>query len=182
MNQLLGTAALAFAFSSTVIALQEPAGRSPVPGKKPPSAAAPFIGAAAMDGLAEVEHGRLATQHASSPDVKRFAQKMVDDHSKAGDGLKGLASKKNVALETELDDQHQAVQDKLAKLKGAAFDSAYMAHMVTAHLKAVALFQQEAKGGQDPEIKAWAAKTLPMLQEHLKVASSINATVKKAGL
>ena len=135
-----------------------------------------------MDGLAEVEHGRLATLHASSPEVKRFAQKMVEDHSKAGDELKRLASQKNVDIETDFEDQHTATQDKLAQLQGAAFDSAYMAHMVTAHLKAVALFQQEAKGGQDPEIKAWAAKTLPMLQEHLKVASSINATVKKAGV
>jgi putative membrane protein len=184
MKQLIGAVALACAFTWSVLAGQEPAATKPrpVPGEKPPSADAPFIGNAAMDGLAEVEHGRLATQNASAPDVKQFAQRMVADHSKAGDELKGLASQKDVTLATKLDRQHRAMQDKLAKLKGAAFDKAYMAHMVTAHLQAVALFQQEAKGGQDPEVKAWAAKTLPTLQEHLKMASSINATVSKAGM
>jgi len=134
-----------------------------------------------MDGLAEVELGRLASQNASSPDVKRFAQRMVDDHSKASDELKGLASQKDVALATKLDDQHRAVQQKLAQLKGAAFDQAYMAHMATAHLKAVALFQEEAKTGKDADVKAWAAKMLPTLQEHLKVASSLSASLGKAG-
>jgi putative membrane protein len=179
VRRLIGPLALACAFTWTVIASQEPATKPP--GAKPASADAPFIGTAAMDGLAEVEHGRLATQNAASPDVKQFAQRMVDDHSKAGDELKGLASQKDVTLATKLDDQHRAVQDKLAKLKGAAFDKAYMGQVVTAHLQAVALFQQEAKGGQDPDVKAWAAKTLPTLQEHLKMASSINAAVSKPG-
>ena len=182
MTRLIGSVALFCAFTSTVMAGQEPGkSRPPVPGKTPPTADAPFIGAAAMDGLAEVELGRLASQNASSPDVKRFAQRMVDDHSKAGDELKGLASQKDVALAAKLDDEHRAVQQRLAKLKGPAFDQAYMAHMATAHLKAVALFQEEAKAGKDADVKAWAAKTLPTIQEHLKVASSLNAAVSKAG-
>ena len=180
MIQLFRPVALACVFACTAFASQQAPATKPVRGDKPPTAAAPFIGAAAMDGLAEVEHGRLAAQNASSPEVKRFAQRMVDDHSKAAGELKGLAAKKEVALETELDDQHQATQDQLAKLKGAAFDKAYMSHMVKAHLEAVAQFQQEAKAGQDADVKAWAAKTLPTLQEHLKLASSINATVGKA--
>ena len=183
MKQLFGPVALACALTWTVIASQDPAATKPEPvrGQKPASAAAPFVGTAAMDGLAEVEHGRLATQNASSPDVKQFAQRMVDDHSKAGEELKALAAQKEVTLATKMDDQHRAMHDKLAKLKAAAFDKAYMGHMVTAHLQAVALFQQEAKGGQDPDVKAWAAKTLPTLQEHLKMASSINAKVSKTG-
>ena len=177
MKHLLGPVALACAFMGPVIASQD----KPRPGEKPPSADAPFIGAAAMDGMAEVEHGRLATQNASSPDVKQFAQRMVDDHSRAADELKQAAAKKDVALATQLDDQHRAMQRKLASLKGAAFDKAYMDHMVTAHLKAIALFQQEAKEGQDPDIKAWAAKTMPTLQDHLKLASVIKTTLGKAG-
>ena len=181
MRRLIGSIALACAFTCSVTADQEPAkSRPPVPGQSPPTADAPFIGAAAMDGMAEVELGRLASQNASSPDVKRFAQRMVDDHSKAADELKGLASKRDVALATKLDDEHRAVHQKLARLKGATFDQAYMAHMATAHLKAVALFQEEAKAGKDADVKAWAAKTLPTIQEHLKVASSLNATVNKA--
>ena len=182
MRRLIGTVALACAFTSTVMAGQEPAkSRPPVPGKTPPTADAPFIGAAAMDGLAEVELGRLASQNASSPEVKRLAQRMVADHSKAGDELKQLATRKDVALATKLDDEHRAVQEKLSTLKGVAFDQAYMAHTATSHLKAVALFQEEAKTGKDVDVKAWAAKFLPTIQEHLKVASALNASINKIG-
>ena len=82
-----------------------------------------------------------------------------------------------MTLPTELDAKHKAVQDRLSKMKGAAFDRAYMAHMVTAHQQAVALFQKQANGGKDPEAKAWAAKILPTLQEHLKMARGVNAKV-----
>jgi putative membrane protein len=177
MKQLFGAIAVACACMWTVGAGQQRPETKP--GAKPASPDAPFIGTAAMDGLAEVDYGRLATQNASSADVKKFAQRMVDAHQKAGDELKGLASRKDVALAEKLDDEHRAMHDSLAKLNGAAFDKAYMAHMVKAHLQAVAPFQQEAKSGQDPDVKAWAAKTLPTLQEHLKTASSINATITR---
>ena len=75
-----------------------------------------------------------------------------------------------MTLPTELDAKHKAMQDKLSKLKGQAFDKAYMTHMVTAHKQAVTLFQQEAKSGKDAETKAFAEKTLPTLQAHLKMA------------
>ena len=104
---------------------------------------------------------------------------MVTDHGKANDELKGLASKKNVTLPTELDAKHKAMHDKLAKMKGEAFDRAYMAHMVTAHQQAVTLFERESKTGKDEDAKAWAGKTLPTLQEHLKMARSISG--KTAG-
>jgi len=137
-----------------------------------------FMKTAAMDGMAEVEHGRLAAQNAASDEVKQFAQRMVDDHGKANDELKALASQKNVTLPTELDAKHKAMQDKLSKLKGQAFDKAYMTHMVTAHKQAVTLFQQEAKSGKDAETKAFAEKTLPTLQEHLKMAQGISGKSK----
>ena len=142
------------------------------------AADATFMRQAANDGMAEVEHGRLAAKNASSADVKQFGQQMVDDHGKANGELKGLASKKSVTLPATMDAKHQAMQDKLAKMTGASFDSAYMAHMVAAHAQAVALFQKEAKGGADPDAKAWAAKTLPTLQEHHKMAQSIHAKLK----
>jgi putative membrane protein len=183
MKTLVGSIALACVFTWALAAGQEPAATQPrpAPGAKPASPDAPFIGTAAMDGLAELEHGRLATRNASSPQVKRFAQRMVDDHQKAGDELHRLASQKEITLATKLDDQHQVTQNDLAKLTGAAFDKAYMAHMVKAHLQAVALFEQEVKNGQDANVKAWAARMLPTLQEHVKLASAVNATVSKTG-
>jgi predicted outer membrane protein len=75
----------------------------------------------------------LAAENAASSEVKQFGQRMVDDHGKANAELKGLASQKNVVLPTELDAKHKAMQDGLSKLKGPAFDDAYMAHMASAH-------------------------------------------------
>ena len=193
MKQLIGVLSLAWLVAATSLVGQKPTpagpGKAGTPGshasgghpaKESAAADAMFIRTAAMDGMAEVEHGRLAAQHAAHDEVKQFGQRMVDDHSKAGDELKGLASQKSVTLPTELGAKHQAVQDKLSKLKGAAFDRAYMGHMVTAHQQAVALFQKEASGGKDADAKAWAAKTLPPLQEHLKMARGINAKVTAA--
>ena len=183
MKQLIGLVALVYVFTAAGNASQNPAAKpkTALPGEKPASEGAPFIGTAAMDSLAEVELGRLAAQRASSADVKRFAQKMATEHSKALDELKAMASQKNVVLATELDRQHREFRDKLATLEGAAFDSAYMDQMATAHLKSVALFQQEAREGQDHDIKKWAARTLPMLQEHLKAASSLKAAGSRTG-
>jgi putative membrane protein len=87
-----------------------------------------------------------------------------------------------VPLPAELDAKHNAMQNKLSKMQGAAFDRGYMAHMVTAHQQAVAMFQREATGVKDADAKAWASKTLPTLQEHLKMARAVNmATAKTAG-
>ena len=144
----------------------------------PTSADSTFMKTAAMAGMAEVEHGKLAAENAASSDVKQFGQKMVDDHGKTNTELKSLASQKNVTLPTELDAKHQAMQDQLSKLQGAAFDSAYMAHMVAAHKEAVTLFQNEAKTGKDPEIKAFAEAKVPTVQQHLKMAQDLSAKHK----
>ncbi len=183
MKRLINVVVIAVALIGTVVG-QEPSARpaQDSAGAKAATADALFMRTAAIDGLAEVEHGRLATQNAAAADVKQFAQRMVDDHSKAGEELKALAADKQVTLPTELDQKHRAMQDKLAKLKGGAFDKAYMSHMVMAHQQAVALFQGEARAGKDSDAKAWAAKTLPVLQEHYKLARDVNAAMVKKGL
>jgi putative membrane protein len=131
-----------------------------------------FVMDAAMGGMAEVELGQLATEKAQSEQVKQFAQRMVTDHGKANDELKSLAQSKNISLPTDSGAKHKATKDRLAKLSGSAFDRAYMQEMVADHRKDVSEFQREAKGGKDPDVKAWAAKTLPTLQEHMQMAQS----------
>ena len=139
-----------------------------------------FVKEAAMGGMAEVDLGQLAASKASSPDVKQFGQRMVDDHGKANDELKSWASQKSVNLPTELDAKHKAEHAKLEKLSGDAFDRAYMSAMVADHNKDVAEFQKQSKSAKDPDLKAWAAKTLPTLQDHQKSAKEINAKVSGA--
>lgn len=138
-----------------------------------------FITKAAQDGLAEVKLGQLAVQKASNSDVKTFAQQMSDDHSKANDELKQIATSKNVTFPTDVDAKQQAMYDRLSKLSGAEFDRAFMQDMVTDHRATISEFRRESKSGTDPDVKAWAAKTLPTLERHLQMAESTHSKVKK---
>jgi len=126
--------------------------------------------AAAEGGLAEVELGKLAKEHASNADVKKFADRMVDDHGKANDELEGILKQKGMTAPTALKGKEKSTYDRLAKLNGAAFDRAYMEDMVKDHEKDVKEFERESTSGKDPDFKAFAGKTLPTLQEHLKMA------------
>src|SRR6185369_2414150 len=114
-------------------------------------------------------------------DVKAFGQRMVDDHSRAGNELKSLAAQKNVTLPTALDQQHQADVDKLSKLSGAAFDREYMSMMVKDHVEDVAEFEREAATGSDSDVKAWAGRTVPTLRQHLQMAQDAAAKVGATG-
>jgi len=129
-----------------------------------------FITKAAEGGMAEVEMGQLAVQHASSEKVKAFGQRMIDDHSKANDELKKIASQKGVTLPSTIDAKSKAAIDRLSKLNGAEFDRAYMQEMVKDHHEDVAEFQKEAQSGDDADVKDFASKTVPTLQDHLKMA------------
>jgi putative membrane protein len=139
-----------------------------------------FVMDAAKGGMAEVELGKLAVDKASNPDVKKFGQRMMDDHSKGNDELKATASRKNMTLPAGPDAKQKAMYDRLAKLSGAAFDRAYMQAMVADHVTDVAAFKREAQTGKDPEIKAFAAKTLPTLEDHLKMARTTDNQVVRA--
>jgi putative membrane protein len=139
-----------------------------------------FIREAAEGGLAEVELGKLATEKASNPEVKNFAQRMVQDHSKANEELKEVASKEGVTLPDHLNAKDKALKERLSKLNGPAFDRAYMENMVKDHKKDVAEFNRESTNGKDNDVKQFAGKTLPTLKEHLKQAESIEPNVKTA--
>jgi putative membrane protein len=140
-----------------------------------------FVMKVAKGGMAEVELGKLAVDKASSDAVKKFGQRMVDDHGKANDELQALARSKNITLPPGIGPQEQAMRDRLMKLSGPAFDQAYMKAMVSDHVKDVNEFKIESKSGQDPDVKAWAAKTLPTLEEHLKMARDTNGVVGTSG-
>ena len=162
------------------------AGQQPTPNKTTTAKAGGasdtmFVKNAAKGGLAEVELGQLAADHASSDEVKKFGQRMVTDHGKANDELKSLAQKKSITLPTEIDAKDKAFHDRLAKLTGAAFDRAYMQHMLADHRKDVNEFKHESTAGKDPDVKEWASKTLPTLEEHLKLAQDANKAVGTSG-
>jgi putative membrane protein len=132
-----------------------------------------FMKEAAQCGMSEVALGQLAAERASSSDVKKFGQRMIDDHSKAGDELKQLASQKHVDLPQDLSAKDKATRATLEKLSGEQFDQAYMKDMVKDHKRDVSDFRRESKSAQDPDVKKFAAQTLPTLEDHLKQAESI---------
>jgi putative membrane protein len=134
-----------------------------------------FVSKVAMDGATEVEFGRLAAQKAKSPDVKRFAQRMVNDHSKADAELKQLVSNTGMTIPVGMSEGQKTERDRLAKLSGDEFDKEYMSMMSAAHDKAVAAFEEESREGSVPDVKTWATKTLPTLKEHQALAKDILA-------
>jgi putative membrane protein len=133
-----------------------------------------FAMEAAMGGMMEVELGRVAAAKGASDEVRQFGQRMVDDHSKANSELMQIASGKGMTLPTAPDPKHQAEMQKLTSLSGEKFDKEYVKMMLKDHKKDVAEFQKEAGRGMDAEIKAFAASTLPTLQEHLQMIQRIN--------
>jgi putative membrane protein len=138
---------------------------------------ATFVKTAALDGMTEVELGKLAASKSNTSDVKRFAQKMVQDHGQANQQLTAIARSKGLPLPTKLDAQHEAMVKELSAKSGAAFDSAYASHMAKAHTKAVALFEAAAQSS-DAELAAFAKQTLPTLQQHEQLANNLNASVE----
>ena len=134
---------------------------------------AKFLKDAADGGMAEVELGQLAVQKAASPQVKQFAQRMVEDHGKANDQVHELALQKSIRLPKRPSSKNAAAKAQLEKLSGDQFDQAYMADMVADHKKDVADFQRESSAAHDPAVKTFATQILPTLQDHLKQAQSI---------
>jgi putative membrane protein len=172
MNQALGRtflAALALALATGIYAADKK-GDGKLSGND-----RNFVTAAAEDGHAEVELGKIAQQNGSSAAVKQFGQRMIDDHTKAGKELETIATKLGMTPPKGPGSKQQADIKKFSKLTGEKFDREYAGHMVKDHEKAVALFEKQAKNGDAAELKDFASKTLPTLQEHLKMARDLSA-------
>src|SRR5436305_333566 len=140
-----------------------------------------FVKNAAIGGMAEVELGKLAQQNGHSPDVKSFGARMVQDHSRANDQLTNIAKERGVQLPQQLDTEHMAMRDRLAKLQGDAFDRAYMKMMVADHDKDVKEFRRQAQTGQDRELKRFARETLTVIEQHDQLAHNIERSMVAVG-
>lgn len=129
-----------------------------------------FVIAAADGAMLEIMLGQVAQQNANSQDVKDFGIMMVNDHSKGNDELKKLADVKNITLPERLGKENQKTFDEISGKAGREFDEAYMEYMVKDHKNDIDLFKKEADKGMDPEIKAWAAGKVAVLEHHLDMA------------
>jgi putative membrane protein len=129
-----------------------------------------FVNKARNAGLAEVKAGEIAAQRAQDAKVKAFAQRIIDDHNKANRQLEDLAKRKGWEIATTIDENCQKELDRISAATAQEFDRMYMEGQLKAHEAAVKLFEKESQIGQDQDLKAWAVKTLPTLQEHLQLA------------
>jgi putative membrane protein len=136
-----------------------------------------FIANAAKGNRAEVTLGKMVESKTKDPSVRQFAQQMVKDHTTALNELTQLAQSKNITLPEGLPDDATALQSKLSSATGKALDKDYMDSMVDDHKKDVSEFQDASQNAKDPDVKQWAAKTLPTLQAHLQKAEQIAAKV-----
>jgi len=129
-----------------------------------------FIQKAANGGQQEVENGKMAEKQGKSADVKRIGARMVADHTKANKELTELANRKGVKFDTR--------GVRAQNIGAADFDRQYLKLLEVDHKNDIAEFQKEAKSGDDRDLKAWAAKTLPTLQGHLAMVEDAMRKVK----
>jgi putative membrane protein len=137
-----------------------------------------FAVEAASGGMMEVQLGELAQQKAASKAVKDFGAMMVKDHSKANDELKSLAGNKNITLPPAPGEDHMDHIKKLSEKSGKEFDKDYMKMMVDDHQEDIDNFEKCSKDAKDADLKAFAAKTLPVLREHLAAAKKVRDGLK----
>jgi putative membrane protein len=127
----------------------------------------------AIGGRHEVELGKLAGDRAQDADVKTFARRMVDDHTKSHQKVLQLAKTHRVAIPKDPDPDQRAVRAQLEKLRGETFDLAYINAQVGDHQATAHLLEHEIGSGQDARTKALAMETLPTVLNHLEAARAI---------
>jgi putative membrane protein len=149
---------------------------------KVPSADEQFLKDAAAGGMMEVELGKIAADKAVNDQVKAFGKQMQEDHGKANDELKTLAANKGVQIPTALSGKHKRTVDRLSKLSNAEFDRQYMRTMIDDHKEDLKAFQREADKGKDPDVKQFASKYVPMIQNHLEMAQATGKQLKVASV
>lgn len=132
-----------------------------------------FLQDAAADGLAEVQMGKMALSTSTDENVKALAQRIVDDHTKANDAIKGLAQSRSVTLPTSPGSDAQKQGKKLEGLKGSPFDEAWSKDMVDDHKNAIKMFTKEGKQTKDAELQQFVTSTLPALKSHLDASQQL---------
>jgi putative membrane protein len=141
--------------------------------KQKPLDAGTFVAKAASASMFEIKSSQLAQEKAQRAGVKQLAEHLIRDHTKANEELKAIARQKNYTLPAQMDPQCQECYERVANARGEAFDATFVQEQVKAHREAIKLFEQASKTLDDPELKAWAAKTLPTLKQHLRQAEAL---------
>jgi putative membrane protein len=138
-----------------------------------------FAAAASSGGLAELNISQIGQQRATDPELKRFSQQMIQEHTQLNSELMNALAQRRIAVPQTIDSRAQFCAESLAGLSGEEFDKCDAKAQLVAHMDSVAIFEAEAHRGQDPVIKAVAAKALPKIKEHLKMIKPIAMRYEK---
>ncbi|MGE0118406.1 MAG: DUF4142 domain-containing protein [Dongiaceae bacterium] len=137
-----------------------------------------FFRGALGGGKAEVALGELASEKADSPDVRQYGQRLAQDHAGANEKLLEIARQKQLDEPADLPPDAKQLIERLSSLSGPEFDRQYIMEMVSGHETTIASFEQQAEGGQDADLKSFAAEALPTLRGHLDQARTIQASLQ----
>ncbi len=137
-----------------------------------------FLKEAAEGGMLEVRLGKLASEKGRSEVVKQFGERMVQAHSQADQELRQIAAQKGAALPPEMSHHENSQANRLEKAGGVKFDKEYAKHMVKDHKKDIKEYEKAAQNVSDPQLRAFAQKNLPVLQEHERLARQMEESVK----
>jgi putative membrane protein len=144
--------------------------------------AANFVTLAAQSDMFEIQSSKVALQRSSDPAVKKFAQMMIDAHTKTTATLKGLiADQGNLSPPTALSSDLQAKVDALGSVSPADFDKSYLDDQIDGHQSTLNVMQRYAKDGDQEPLKQFAAHTAPTVQQHLDKAKSLRDALNKSG-
>jgi putative membrane protein len=169
MNRMLtAMASMAFLFGAVALRADE----DTKPAQKPFDDAA-FVKKAASGGLHEVALGKIAEAKGMTEGVKKLGAKLVADHTKANAELAKAATAAGLAVPEMMSEKHMKMVEKFAKYEGTDFDQAFLQHAIHDHKQDIADFKQASKEAKNPSIKAFAAMTLPVIEEHLHIAEKL---------
>lgn len=160
----------------TTMLLVMPLGTAVAKPAAPPEPAS-FLGEAAGGQQHEIELGQFAMQKAANEQVKQFGTRMVQDHQKALQEIRQLATKEGMPLRVQSSQQHAQQKAELSKLSGKEFDRAYIAFMLRAHTKNMMHFGQHALVERNIEVRQWTAGAVPVIKEHLEKLKAIAASL-----
>ncbi len=132
-----------------------------------------FLKSAAVANMTEAHLGKMAQDQASQDAVKHFGETLTQDHTKAYEELTAVAGKTGQSIPRGIDIRRNRVIEQLIRDKGSAFDRQFVSHEVQDHRRTIAEFKREAEHGRNPEVKAYAQKMIPTLEEHLRKAEGL---------
>lgn len=186
-NLTLGTAVAAMAlFAGGTIARAQQSPTQGIPSRME-NAARPaantindrdFARRAAEGNLAQIQLGQLAEQKGETPVVKEFGKRMVRDHTQSLHHLQQAAARENFPLPNQPSARQRATYENLEKMNGASFDKAYASDMVTDHTRELTAYRRQAADGHAETIKSYASTSVPVLEQHLKMARNLEHSVE----